>query len=199
MNTNLFLFILIALNIKGYTQPNWKLAKEKNGIKIFLASVENSKFKNIKVQAVMEGSITKLISILCEVPKMKEWIYKCKQSYLLKQISPTNIFYYNETALPWPVSNRDMIIHLTVIPDSLHHLVRISAVSEPKFIAEKKGLVRIPYSKANWYVVETGNKIDIDYTFEVDPGGSLPAWLVNMLADKGPYESFEKLMIKLRN
>ena len=198
MKTYLFFFILLLLTINAQSQPNWKLAKENNGIKVFLASVENSKFKSIRVQAVMEGSIDKLVNILCDVPKMPEWIYKCKRSYILKQVTPTNIIYYNETVLPWPVSNRDIIIHLIIYPDSLHHIVRISAVSEPKFIDEKDGLVRIPYSKASWYVVETGNKISIDYTFEVNPGGSLPAWLVNMMADKGPYESFEKLMIKLK-
>jgi hypothetical protein len=31
------------------------------------------------------------------------------------------------------------------------------------------------------------------YTFETDPGGNVPAWLVNSFADKGPFESFKKL------
>ena len=194
-----FIFsILIAVTINAHAQLSWKLSKEKNGIKVFLARVENSKFKSIRVQAVMEGSIAKLVNILCDVNKMPEWIYKNKTSYILKQITPTNFIYYNETVLPWPASNRDVVIHLIIYPDSLHHITRISAVSEPKFIDEKDGLVRVPYSKASWYVVETGNKITIDYTFEVNPGGSLPAWLVNMMADKGPYESFEKLMVKLK-
>ena len=195
----LFIFsILIAVTINTHAQLSWKLAKEKNGIKVFLASVENSKFKSIRVQAVMEGSIAKLVNILCDVNKMPEWIYKNKKSYILKQLTSGNFIYYNETVLPWPASNRDAIIHLIIYPDSVHHILRVNALSEPKFIAEINGIVRIPYSKASWYVVETGNKITIDYTFEVNPGGSLPAWLVNMMADKGPYESFEKLMVKLK-
>jgi hypothetical protein len=39
----------------------------------------------------------------------------------------------------------------------------------------------------------TPRYMNIVYTFEADPGGSLPAWLVNSFADKGPYESFRKL------
>jgi len=39
----------------------------------------------------------------------------------------------------------------------------------------------------------TSKSISIVYTFEADPGGNLPAWLVNSFADKGPYESFKKL------
>jgi hypothetical protein len=35
--------------------------------------------------------------------------------------------------------------------------------------------------------------INIIYTIELDPGGSVPAWIANMFADKGPYESFSNL------
>jgi hypothetical protein len=37
------------------------------------------------------------------------------------------------------------------------------------------------------------------YIFEIDPGGSTPAWLVNMFADKGPYETFKQLGEALKN
>jgi hypothetical protein len=44
----------------------------------------------------------------------------------------------------------------------------------------------------------SSTSINIVYTFDADPGGSLPAWLVNMFADKGPYESFKKLSVLLK-
>jgi len=50
----------------------------------------------------------------------------------------------------------------------------------------------------NWYVtMPTTKTISIVYTFEADPGGNLPAWLVNSFADKAPYESFKKLSQRL--
>ena len=36
------------------------------------------------------------------------------------------------------------------------------------------------------------------YIFEIDPGGSVPAWFVNMFADKGPYETFKQLAETLK-
>jgi hypothetical protein len=45
----------------------------------------------------------------------------------------------------------------------------------------------------------TAKTIQIMYTFEANPGGSVPAWLVNSFADKGPFESFKKLENILRN
>ena len=178
-------------------QPVWKLVKEKNGVKIFMANVDNSKFKNIRVQILSEGTIPKLISIISDINKYPEWVYKEKTAYILKQVSHNEFIYYIESILPWPVSNRDAIIHLTIIPDPIHHVLRINAFSEPTFIKKKNGLVRIPFSKETWYVTEAGNKLNIDYTFELDSGGSLPAWLVNMLSDKGPYETFQNLKMRL--
>ncbi|MEO6328565.1 MAG: START domain-containing protein [Ginsengibacter sp.] len=192
------LFFLVSLNIKAYTQPSWKLVKEKSGIKVFAARLENSKFKSIRVQGVFDGTISKLISIVTNVSKAPEWVYKTRTAYILKQVNPYEFFYYTESSMPWPVSNRDAIIHFKINPDTAQHILRINAFSEPAFIEKKDGLVRIPYSNATWYVTSANSKLNIDYTFEVDPGGSLPAWLVNMLADRGPYESFKKLMTELR-
>ena len=188
----------MSLASTAHAQPSWKLVKEKNGIRISLASVENSKFKSVRVQTILEGTISKLINILSDINKHPEWVYKAKTATILKQVTPYEFIYHIESILPWPASNRDAIIHFTMSPDTTNHVLRINAFSEPNFIEKKDGLVRIPFSKGTWYVTETGNKINIDYTFEVDPGGSIPAWLVNMLADKGPYETFQNLKMKLK-
>ncbi|HMG68961.1 MAG TPA: hypothetical protein VK588_14790, partial [Chitinophagaceae bacterium] len=72
--------------------------------------------------------------------------------------------------------------------------LKITAVGIPKYLPEKDGKVRVPRSSITWYVtMPTSTSVTIVYTFEADPGGSMPAWLVNMFADKGPYESFKKL------
>lgn len=179
-------------------QPSWKLVRDKNGIRVYTASIEKSKFKSIKVQTVLDGTIDKLMHILGDISKHPEWVYKAKSATIVKQINPYEFIYYTETTLPWPASNRDAIIHLTMIPDTLRQTLNISAFSEPDLMEKKKGLVRIPYTNAKWHVTESNNQITVDYVFEVDPGGDLPAWLVNMLADKGPFESFYKLKMKLK-
>jgi hypothetical protein len=193
----LIFFSFVLLNLETNAQPAWKLVKEKNGMKIFTASVDNSKFKSIRVQTVFDGTITKLISIISNIKQHPEWVYRAKTAYILKQVNPNEFLYYIESILPWPLNNRDAIIHLTIMHDTAHGILRINAFSEPAFIEKKNGLVRIPFSKGTWYVTETNHQLNIDYTFEVDPGGGLPAWMVNMFADKGPYESFQNLKMKL--
>ncbi len=186
------LFSTIVLT--GFSQYKWKLTRDKDGIKVYQAENPKSKFKSIKVECTLQGSFDKLISVLTDIDHLKEWVYNMKMSYLIKKITPYDLYYYTETTIPWPMANRDAVVHLRVMKDSLHRFVKVSSNSENRFVPEKSGKVRIVYSSVNWYVtMPTAKTISVVYTFEADPGGSLPAWLVNSFADKAPYESFKKL------
>jgi len=175
-------------------QYNWKLSKDEDGIKVYQSEVSHSKFKSIKVECTLEGTYDKLMAILNDVPNQKNWVYNSKNSSILKRVSASEFYYYSETHLPWPMTNRDAIIHLKMNKDSLDRFLKISAVSVPGYAPEKSGMVRVPRSDISWYVTMPSAKtISIVYIFDAEPGGSLPAWVVNMFTDKGPYESFKKL------
>lgn len=190
-----FLFLFSTLVTTAvYSQYNWKLSKDKDGIRVYESEVQNSSFKSIKVECVLQGTYDKLMAILNDVSRHKEWIYHSKTSNILKRNSTRDFYYYTETSMPWPMSNRDAVVHLTMNCDSLNRFLKITATGVPNYIPEKSGKVRVPRSSINWYVtMPSSTSINIVYTFDADPGGSMPAWLVNMFADKGPYESFKKL------
>jgi START domain len=194
------LFLLSTLvTVTVYSQYNWKLTRDQDGIKVYESEVKNSNFKNIKVECVLPGTYDKLMAILNDVSRHKEWIFRSKTSNILKRNSPRDFYYYTETSMPWPMSNRDAVIHLTMNLDSLNRFLKITGTGVPNFIPEKSGKVRVPRSSVNWYVtMPSSTSIKIVYTFDADPGGTLPAWLVNMFADKGPYESFKKLSALLK-
>lgn len=175
-------------------QYNWKLTKVKDGISVYQSAVKYSNYKSIKVECTLKGNYDKLIAVLNNVSGQKDWVYHNKEAYIIKQVSPHELYYYSETSLPWPMSNRDAIVHLKIDKDSLNRFLKITGVSVPDYISEKSGRVRVTSSRISWNVtMPTANTISISYIFEADPGGSLPPWVANMFADKGPYESFKKL------
>ena len=189
-----FLLLYSALASSLFGQYNWKLSKEKDGIKVYQSSVKNSNYKSIKVETTMEGTFDRLITVLNNVTHFKDWVYNNKTAYILKAISPVEYYYYSETFLPWPMSNRDAVEHLKINRDTLNRFLQINAVSEQGVVPEKSGKVRVPSSFISWHVtMPTAKTIFINYIFEAEPGGSIPAWLANMFADKGPFESFKKL------
>jgi len=175
-------------------QYNWKLSKEQDGIKVYQSALPYSNYKGIKVECILEGNYDKLIAVLKNVSGQKDWVYHNQTAYIVKQVNPHELYYYTETSLPWPMSNRDAVVHMKIDKDSLNRFLNITAVSVPDYISEKSGKVRVTRSTVSWNVtMPTTNTINIIYIFEAEPGGNLPAWIANMFVDKGPYESFKKL------
>lgn len=190
--TSLVLCLGFVFSAAG--QYNWQLSKVKDGIRVYQSAVKYSNYKSIKVECTLEGNYDKLIAVLNNVSGQKEWVYNNKTAYIIKRINFHELYYYSETSLPWPMSNRDAVVHLTMDKDSLNRFLHITSVSVPDYLAEKGGKVRVVRSSVSWNVtMPTANTINIIYIFEADPGGSIPAWVANMFADKGPYESFKKL------
>jgi hypothetical protein len=191
----IFFFIFYFLMIPdAFSQYNWKLTKNNDGIAVYQSAVNNSAYKSIKVEFTVEGNYDKLIGIITNVNHYTDWVYNNKTASLLKTISPLEFYYYSETYVPWPMSNRDAVMHTKITKDSLGRFLRIANVSDAGIVPEKPGKVRVPHISINWMVTMSSPKtMHIVYTFEGDPGGSIPAWIVNSFADKGPYESFKKL------
>ncbi len=191
------LFLLTLCSLIMNTCPgqyNWKLATEKNGIRVYLSDVAGSDFKAVKVECVLTGTYTKLVGILTNVSHFTDWVYNSKTSKILKQINPLDFTYYSVTHMPWPLSNRDLVIHMRVKTDSLPRYLTISGTAEPNIVPVIPVYVRVTHYKASWKVtMPTAQTIAISYLLEVDPGGSIPAWAANMFADKGPYGTFSNL------
>ena len=186
--------ILLTFTLTATAQYKWKLSKDKDGIKVYESDTKNSDFKSIKVECTLPGDYDKFISVMNDVPHYKDWVYRTKKSYIITRISPDEFYYYTETSLPWPLSNRDAVFHSKTDRDSSDRYLNIKTTTEPSLIAEKRGKVRVPYSSISWYLTKPSAKmIQVIYIFEINPGGYLPSWLVNMFADRGPYESFKRL------
>ncbi len=180
-------------------QDEWKLNRNENGIKVYTASGENSKFKRIKVEATFSGTIDKLISVLLDVANNKEWVYHTRKSHLIQLVNPYEVLYYAETSLPWPLSNRDVAIRMSLVPDTINHTLLVTAIGEPNAVPLNNGLVRIQYFNARWEVKKINeNEISILYYLTVNPAGNISPGISNMFVTKGPYETFNNLAGLLR-
>jgi hypothetical protein len=200
MNKILLIPILLVLMLKaGLGQVDWKLRTEKDGIKVYTAQAPESKVKSIKVEAEFISSPAQLVALLMDVNTAAEWLYHVKSSALVKQVSPSELYYYSEVNLPWPAQNRDYVGHLTVTQNPETKVVTICGPVVSGLVPEKKGIVRITASTGKWTITPIGNdQIKVEYALHTDPAGSLPSWLVNMFATEGPLKIFENIKLQLQ-
>jgi hypothetical protein len=198
--TIFFTFILLGcFSFSGRAQDDWKLKTDKDGINIFTRTFPDSKFKAIKVEVELDATLSQMVAVVMDVNTGAEWVYSTKSSVLLKQVSPSELYYYSEVSIPWPAANRDFIAELRAVQDPHSRVVTIYGPVFPDYMPVKKDIVRVRRSEGKWIISPLAKgKIKVEYTLRVDPGGDLPAWLVNMFVTKGPYESFKKLKEQLQ-
>ena len=190
-------FILPALVfISGISmaQGGWAMKLNKEGIKVYTKDAAGSPIKAIKTECELETTIDVLTSVLLDVNDSKEWIYATKKATLLQQLSPTQVIYYSEIALPWPINNRDFIVQLSITQDSVSKTVKAVSINKPGWLPRFKDIVRVEQAYAQWLITPMANgRLHVEYELQVDPGGCIPAWLVNMFATTGPFYTFQKL------
>ena len=131
---NIFLsFFTLANFTIAYSQTNWKLSKNKDGIQVYQRDSKNSDFKNIKVECTLPGNFDKLIAIINNVNNYKSWVYNNKTASLLKRINAYEFYYYTEAYLPWPLDNRDAVMHTRITKDSLDRFVSNNSMAAPNY------------------------------------------------------------------
>ncbi len=192
-------FILLLAQTLVFAQNAWKFNTDKEGIKIYTREFAGSNVKAIKVETEMDASATQLVALLMDVNSSAKWVYRTRSSKLIKQVSPSELYYYSEVNMPWPFSNRDFVAHLSVTQNPVTKVVEIDGPAVPGMMPEKKGVVRIDHSMGKWTIVPIdADHIKVKYTLHTEPGGSLPAWMVNMFATEGPVQVFRGIKAQLQ-
>ena len=192
------ILLLLVFDLPLLAQNDWTILKVKNGIKISSRHSPSSPFDDIRVELDVTGNIDQLERILVDVNKYKEWSYATKISRLVKSLGPGKFIYYTEIEVPWPATNRFFYADFELKKNLTERSMYVIAENIPNYEPGPKDLVQVPLTRGTWNITTITNKsIHIDYSLEMNPGGSLPVWVLNLFSTKGPMESFENIKKKM--
>lgn len=190
------LVIILFFPIAVFAQKNCQLKLDKDSIQVFTCDPENSKYKIIQSKFFLKASQRQLKAMLLDVDHLGEWQEQTVSAKLLKKVNENEIIYHTEVKAP-VVDNRDFVIRLTIQQISASEM-KVTLVSIPDYIPKVKNVVRVPMSKAVWVVKEVKpGRLSVHYSLEIDLGGTLPAWVVNSLSHKAPYQTFMSMKAKI--
>jgi hypothetical protein len=191
-------FLLLLILSSADAQEDWKLKSDKDNIKTYSRKLADSKINAVKIESVFPCSVSQFVSVLMDVDSYDDWVYNSKSTRLVKQVSPSEMYYYSEVGFPWPTTNRDFVSHVIISQDPRTKVARVDAKNVPGLVPVKPNIVRIEKSSGEWIITPISkNEIRIEYVLQVDPGGDLPAWLINPFASKGLVETFKNLRKQL--
>lgn len=185
-------FFTSAISLFAQKDSNTKLAVDKENIKIYLTKLDTTPFKEYRAEMTVNANIDSVSKQILDINSLQKWNYKTRKSELIKKVSDTCWIFYMNHHLGWPIQDRDHVSRVTLIKKKDEQIITIMPAN--KMVEEKEDIVRIKYFKGYWYL----KKLEKDKTLVVqqvygNPGGSIPAFMVNMVVTKGPFESFVEL------
>jgi hypothetical protein len=166
----------------------WETRLDEDGILVQSRLTSGAKYEEFRAEAEIEATVAQAIALLKDISACTKWLFRCKESRLIRETSTTERIFYQVTSLPFPAKSRDSIFHAAITFES-GGTVRVTMSSMPNEIPQTKH-VRVREAIGT-YILEPirENKLRVTWQQYVDPGGALPAWLVNSMLTDLPFKS----------
>lgn len=198
--SNPYWLFLLLFSAPLFAQKNdgWVLKNEKDAVKVYYRKTAD--IYELKLSTSIKVPLSGIVKLFDEVQNYAAWGYKISEARLLKKVSPTEMYYYSRIDFPWPMSDRDVVLH-TKLEQDPHSLAIISvSTAVPDYIPEVKDVVRVRTVNSKWTLIPgIGGWLYAEYYLYSDPGGSIPDWAINMALDLGPRETIKRMREILKN
>ncbi|WP_207766253.1 START domain-containing protein [Leptospira wolffii] len=189
----LLLLIWIPSGIFG-----WDLEKEKNGIVVHTRQIEGSELREFRGKTRLKTSLHTVIALMEDNPNYTTWLKDCKKSEAVKVLNPKEKYIYIQNGVPWPLNDRDFVIHSILIQDKNTGAVTYQMRPVSNVVPEKSGLVRGTI-RGFWKFVPMGDEVEVTYQVHSEPGGSIPTSIANFVVVDIPYETLKKMKEKVED
>ncbi|WP_027896964.1 START domain-containing protein [Zestomonas thermotolerans] len=184
----------VAIGLSGNLAhaEDWQLAKDEQGVKVYLSSVPGSKYKAYRGVVEIKADVQTINALQEDVSGSCAWIHACAEMKLLKR-EGDQAWTYSRIDMPWPVNGRDLVLHVSTERATDGSVVR-RLEATPDYVPEVKGLVRIPRLLGEWRMTPKGQGVtEVVYQVQTEPGGSIPSWLANSFVVDAPFNTLSSL------
>ena len=194
-----FYLLLSLLSLYGMAQAwspaagdGWSLKRSGDEMAVYTRDRAGSSIKEVKLIMTVDASIATINEVLNDASRQPEWVYRCLEGRTLGGDLESGWYYYSRIDMPWPMDDRDVVGK--VIGSRQGENYKSTTVAAPKRTPKVDGCVRLTeFEVKTSYRKLSESRTEVTYQLHSEPGGAVPAWLVNMFVDKGPVETMTKL------
>lgn len=168
----------------------WELQRNDEEAMAYSRIDKASGLQICRVETVMKASLNALVALQRDAAQIPKWMDGVKSSTVVREADD---YYITHTLVPspWPVKDRDSVVRSDVHQQDDGTVV-IEFASVPDVVPPQKNHERVQNVKGCWrFTPLRDGKTRVEYEVMVDPGGKLPAWLVNRFALDVPYNSIK--------
>lgn len=196
------IFMMIVLFVSFLQAAEWTLAKEKKGVTVYTREVDASGYLEFKGETTVNGSVDALVAVLYDTPSAPKWLHDCSFGMTLEEITFNENYIFQLYDLPFPVSNRQVILHSKL--SYTKEGARLDTKEANDFCENKRlsrcqnvkdgDRIKITRSRGHYLFIKVDDKrTKVIWQQHIEPGGSIPDWLANALVVDIPYNSLLRL------
>ena len=179
----------------------WKEIYVKDGVTVWQKKVPDNPFVAFRGEIEINASIKKVLAVLNNQDRKTGWMQNCTENWVVEHRGVGNLVVYNRTGSHFPfVADRDVVAETNLTFDVKRGRIDIVAVNIKH---PDKGLVDGVIRMENLYLLWSLQFLDktrtrVVYEVQSDPGGWVPAWVVNLVAKGIPYGTLVGLREQVR-
>jgi hypothetical protein len=172
-------FSLVALADEA---PGWSFVSDSDGVKVSKRTEPGSDVATFRGQAKLRGHVLHLLSVLTDDARSPEWQDTVTEGRQLRVIDGLREqIVYSRTNQPWPIRDRELVMHRTIKVVEPGVAYRVRLVCAPEAVPAHDGVVRVSDCDSSFLLKQLdANTTYIEAVVRVDPGGATPGWITNM-------------------
>lgn len=142
---------------------------------------------------LVSESPEEMYELLTDFDNYPKWLPRCKKARVVAHLNEKEFIAQIVFNVPWPFKDRDCVLRVKVDRDPKTGTILITEVSEPKYIREQEGVVRIQQLVATWKLVPKSGGTEVTNEYGSNPGSDIPDWLTNTQSVETPMATFENI------
>lgn len=171
----------------------WEAVYNEGEISVKTAVKQGSNIKSIKAETVLPASLDSVMAVLADPDACDLWIHGCLRAEILDSTGFSQRNTYQVNDFPWPTQDRDLVLEVTIEQDIAANQVLYTLTNRPDYY-KKTDNVRIASFEGRYLLTVLDQQhTRIEWTQHADPGGNVPAWLVNSMIVDVPVKTLEGL------
>jgi len=183
--------------------PKWEQFDEEDGIRMFRREVAGTSVVGLRGEGFVAAPIVRVASVLADRKRSTEWIDRLVKTKVLRELSESESVNWNHIKTPSPLKDRDFVFKTIITTDPAKKKVVFSyfSVTDP-LAPEYDEYVRGSFKSGKFELtaVERTNKDGtktkgtmVVAEVVVDPKGSVPTFIVNMVQKSWPHKTLTAL------
>lgn len=191
--TIIMAWTVVAFSFSGAFAQEWERVLEKDGIIVYERQRPDAPVRDFRAEMVIDSSPLSVLALMDDTEQAPRWFSQCRRLARISEISPDEHIVYNITRFPWPMRDRDAVLHSVrrFEKENKRFVIDYWSVDDIPCPSAEPGLSRVFAIEGQWGVTSLGrDRTLVTSRIQMDLGTPLPGWTLNPFLREATYQTF---------